>query len=249
MGEHFDSLCIRVPKVYDWVKREVTQSRTFRTGEISFPTALTSLNTTADVQVVLTDAAGTPIDFHDEDALNDVIEVSPFGRRRHREIVLPDGEVISLQEVRISISGFYRIKIDEFSTSCIGGIPSCELSNEVFPFSTTQTYFLCAPEGTYPVVHLDSLEGTGNLVFNGATFQQLDLDLFICLSVQIEREVKIEVEGSYCYPRPEIIDPVGCGPIVHPPHCDGIFPRKHKHHHHDLESSSEERDEFEFDLD
>ncbi|MED3824090.1 hypothetical protein P4561_10245 [Priestia flexa] len=253
MGEHLESLCIRVPKVYDWVKREVTQNRSFIPGQIDFPDSIDPIcatyGPTAEVQAVLTDEEGNPIDLSDDDAINSVIEIAPFGKRRTRKIVLPDGEFVKLQEVRLSISGFYRVKLTNVPNFCnTTGVPPCVLSDDTYTWSTVQTFYLCAPEGTYPVVHLDNFDGIGNVLCSDDNeFEGVDLELFICLSVQMERDVKIEVEGSYCYPRPEILDKLGCGPVYNPPTCDDIFPGRHHYHHgHDHDHDDDHGGEYEF---
>ncbi len=74
-------------------------------------------------------------------------------------------------------------------------------------------------------MHLDSFEGTdGSIRLSDIHLQQLSFDLVLGLSVQIEKDVKIEVEGSFCYPRPEVISTSsGFSPIEYPPQCEAIF--------------------------
>ncbi len=232
MGEHLESLCIRVPKVYDWVKREIEVARIFSSEDLSFG-AFDPASPFVDMEVILTDEAGNPVDLSDENSIAEVLEVSTARGtgRREREILLPDGETVTLHEVRLSISGFYRIKFtrDEFGCDDTGA-PACFLST-VLPWSTTQRFYLCAPEGTYPAVRLDNFEGQGNIQLSSAgLFQGLDLDIMLCISVQVERFVNIEVEGSYCHPRPELLETLGCGPTVHPPQCHDLFPGTHHSH-------------------
>ncbi|MEK1831535.1 hypothetical protein AAAC51_29590 [Priestia megaterium] len=107
--------------------------------------------------------------------------------------MLPDGEVVVLHEVKLSISGFYRVKLIELS----GHHKHDEVESSVIPWKIHQTFYLCAPEGTEPVVHLESFEGTdGSLRLSDCHLQQLSFDLVLCLSVQIEKDVKVEVEEA-----------------------------------------------------
>ncbi|MFE3890288.1 hypothetical protein ACFX4Y_11705 [Priestia sp. YIM B13446] len=241
MAELFESLCIRVPKVYDWVRRQVVLPQIFTNDTSLFKEeALKDLGHDVEVEIVLTDSEGHPVDPSDEDALDNVIELVPHGGRRPKKIVLPDGEVVVLHEVKLSISGFYRVKLIELS----GHHKHDEVESSVIPWKIHQTFYLCAPEGTEPVVHLESFEGTdGSLRLSDCHLQQLSFDLVLCLSVQIEKDVKVEVEGSFCYPRPEIISASSCSPIEYPPQCDAIFPGKP--HHDDFDGDDVESD---FDL-
>ncbi|MHA2962305.1 BMQ_0737 family morphogenetic spore coat protein [Priestia megaterium] len=246
MGELFESLCIRVPKVYDWVRRQVVLPQIFTHDTSLFNEhVLKGLGDDVEVEIILTDCHGTPVDPSDEDALDKVIELVPHGGRRPRTIILPDGESVVLHEVKLSISGFYKIKlIDLGNHQKHHEFTSCNI-----PWKTHQTFYLCAPEGTEPVVHLDSFEGTGGSIrLSHGSLQLLSFDIVLCLSVQIEKDVKIEVEGSFCYPRPEIIDPsnVGCLPVEYPPQCEAIFPGKH---HHDECDERTYESSFETDFD
>ncbi|MBU8854397.1 hypothetical protein C2I27_23175 [Priestia megaterium] len=248
MGELFESLCIRVPKVYDWVRRQVVLPQIFTNDTSLFEEeALKDLGHDVEVEIILTDSDGKPVDPSDEDALDKVIELVPHGGRRARKIVLPDGEVVILHEVRLSISGFYKIKLIDLG----GHHKHHELTSCNIPWKTHQTFYLCAPEGTEPVVHLDSFEGSGGSIrLSHCDLQLLSFELVLCFSVQIEKDVKIEVEGSFCYPRPEIIDAAsGCAPVEYPPQCEAIFPGR-RHHHDDCdESSSSYESSFETDFD
>ncbi|MCG2991144.1 hypothetical protein KZ294_26690, partial [Escherichia coli] len=59
MGEHLESLCIRVPKVYDWVKREIEVARIFSSEDLLFG-AFDPTSPFVDMEVILTDEAGNP---------------------------------------------------------------------------------------------------------------------------------------------------------------------------------------------
>lgn len=184
-GRTFESLCIRVPKVYDWVRRQVVLPQIFTNDTSLFEEeALKDLGHDVEVEIVLTDSEGHPVDPSDEDALDNVIELVPHGGRRPKKIVLPDGEVVVLHEVKLSISGFYRVKLIELN----GHHKHDEVESSVIPWKIHQTFYLCAPEGTEPVVHLESFEGTdGSLRLSDCHLQQLSFDLMLCLSVQIEK--------------------------------------------------------------
>lgn len=199
MGEHFEALCIRVPKVYDWVRRQVVLPQIFTNDASLFDEeALEDLGHDVEVEVILTDSKGHSVDVSDEEALDHVIELVPQGGRKPKKVILPDGEIVILHEVKLSISGFYKIRLINLG----GHHKYSDVESSVIPWKIHQTFYLCAPEGTEPVVHLDSFEGTdGSIRLSDIHLQQLSFDLVLGLSVQIEKDVKIEVEGSFCYPR------------------------------------------------
>lgn len=64
-----------------------------------------------EVEIILIDSDGKFVDFLDEDVLDKVIEFVLYGGCCVRKIVLLDGEVVIFYEVRLLISGFYKIKL------------------------------------------------------------------------------------------------------------------------------------------
>ncbi|WP_110113400.1 hypothetical protein [Bacillus sp. CGMCC 1.16541] len=220
MHDNFDvveRLCIRVPKLYDWVQRAVKGvNRTFDEA------ALSALG------FEVSNAPGTsdddPFDFLDLEGgveLRMIADLSDFevtemsgmnGIRPTVTTVLPNGETISLQRVRVQVTGEYRIELrDSLGTVAI---------SEPIPFSTVKTFFLCAPEGTEIAGVVSAMEDDSEVDVAART---VDVDLVLCLNVYSLMDVNIEVEGSYVSPRPELVSDV-CSLNTMPPTCPMIFP-------------------------
>ncbi|MBM7702536.1 hypothetical protein [Metabacillus iocasae] len=222
MHDNFDvveRLCIRVPKVYDWVQRAVRGTRTFEGVD-----AISALN--FEFSNSLGSSDDNPFDYLEVDGGVDtailvdptafsVAEVpSATGTRPTVTTVLPNGEVILLQRVRVRVEGTYRVELRD-SLGTVG------ISQPV-SYSTIKTFFLCAPEGTEVEGTVTSMEDNSESNLADAS-PTIDLDVTFCLNVYSVMDVNIEVEGSYVGPRPELISDI-CSLNTMPPTCPTIFP-------------------------
>jgi len=223
MHDIVENLCIRVPKVYDWVKRQVdlpllsyTNVRDLgfdcegATGSNDDPCAV--LEDPFNVEVLLTNEFGEPT----KDV--EVSEIKQPHGRTPVEVTLPNGDTITLYKVKVLVKGFFTVEItDRMGHVCV---------SDAKPFATAQTFFLCAPKGTKlngKVTTIDGEIGDASLICVGGRFAQLDVSISFCLDVQMEAEVKIEVEGRFCTPRSEL--PINSCDTVHiPPQCPELFP-------------------------
>ena len=222
-----ENLCIRVTKVYDWVTRQVDKDFTFNgtTGlsDLGFtsngtpnddPCALLDDGEDFFVSVVPTDSEGNVIPLDD-------IECREVGTRRD---VFVEELDIELQLVRIKKQGFFVIELREVEDGPVVSV------SEPVPFCIFENFLLCAPEGTDVVCHIFDFFGTGVVCCNNGSFLDLALTLTICQSIQVETDVKLEVEGRICRPREDIIAPIVervCPDIQFPPQCPEIFPPDH----------------------
>lgn len=229
-----ERLCIRVPKVYDWVNREVELPVSCHMGKHGFdnldfdfhfdlpedtdPYELDFLSDTCEASCMITDSSGNPVDHNCAEGL-EITEVLQSGGRPEVTVTLPDGECVTLQRVKVLVRGYYVVRIlDEDGDLCYSA-PQ--------PFATIQTFFLCAPEGTELIGHITFADCHASIISDPHNcFQQLDVCLTLCLDIQMEAYVKIEVEGKFCDPRPDIdIVTNGSCPVKHaPPQCPEIFP-------------------------
>jgi hypothetical protein len=96
--------------------------------------------------------------------------------------------------------------------------------SDAIPFATVQTFFLCAPPGTTLNSHVSFFESDANMICDNTSFSQLDISIMICLDVQMEAQVKLEVEGKFCKPRRELPTTLTCSAVQVPPQCPEIFP-------------------------
>ncbi|MFC3884434.1 hypothetical protein ACFOU2_13340 [Bacillus songklensis] len=223
-----ENLCIRVPKVYDWVNRQVDLPLMSFIGnrglaKLNFdcegasgskddPCKVLGKHTVA--RCFLSDSEGNPIDSLTSPAV-DIEEIAQPDGRLSVTSTLPNGERVTLQKVKVLVKGFIVIEVsDAHGDTCI---------SDPQPFAVAQTFFLCAPPGTEVVGHITFFECDSHLICDNYEFQQLDVSLTFCLDVQMEATVKVEVEGRFCRPRQEL--PINiCDVRQIPPQCPDVFP-------------------------
>lgn len=230
MAKEKEKLCIRVDKVYDWITREIHKDFCFEGPEglaklgfngdpdcvypgvdpcAEFPDA------TLEVKCFPTNAAGDKIDVDD-------IKVAQVGERQ--DVFVEDLDT-TLQLVRLKTTGHFVIQVTAVDCGKVLGT----LVSKPQPFCIIDKYLLCAPEGTEINAHIYYFECEGTLTCENGEFEQLAGTLLLCQSVQVEAEVKVEVEGKICQPREEIIAPISvCPDITFPPQCPEIFPPRRK---------------------
>ncbi|OIJ10105.1 hypothetical protein BKP35_13390 [Anaerobacillus arseniciselenatis] len=232
MAKEKEKLCIRVDKVYDWITREIHKDFCFEGPEglakLGFngdpdcvypgvdPCAVFPEDATLEVKCFPTDAAGNKIDVDD-------IKVAQVGERQ--DVFVEDLDT-TLQLVRLKTTGHFVIQVTavECGKKVLG-----VLESKPQPFCIIDKYLLCAPEGTEINAHIYYFECEGTLTCENGEFEQLAATLLLCQSVQVEAEVKVEVEGKICQPREEIIAPISvCPDITFPPQCPEIFPPRKK---------------------
>lgn len=236
-----ENLCIRVPKVYDWVNRQVDLPLISFVGnrglaKLNFDCEGVSGSKDDPCKVLgkhtvtrcfLSDFNGHPIDSLKSPSIEIKEIIQPDGRLKVTS-TLPNGDRVTLQKVKVLIKGFFVIEVsDTQGDFCI---------SDPQPFAVAQTFFLCAPPGTDVVGDISFFECDAHLVCDDGDFQQLDVSLTFCLDVQMEANVKIEVEGRVCRPRHEL--PINtCDAYTIPPQCPDVYPGEdhhHRHHHHDF---------------
>ncbi|RAK15349.1 hypothetical protein B0I26_12241 [Anoxybacillus vitaminiphilus] len=233
-SHHKEKVCIKTRKVYDWVTRQVDvplKSFSDRDLESIFPDSkchrhdkkvcefFTSHGFNPEdftIRCFLTDEDGHRIDpVVDNDALICQEIIQPDGRQPVR-ITLPSGEKVTLQKVKALVKGHVVVQILDANGHVV-----CE--SKAIPFATAQTFILCAPEGTMLDCHISFFECDASLVCTD-NFSQLDVSITLCLEVQMEADVKIEVEARFCKPREEILEATLCPTDKFPPQCPEVFP-------------------------
>lgn len=224
-----ERLCIRVPKVYDWVNRQVdvpliTFNGSSGLGALGFDCGQPGQDdnpccvfddTAYVVNCYVTDSEGNPVNPLKEGSLT-CMEIAQPGGRHNITATLPSGDTITLQKVKALVKGYVVVEVSDLQ-----GNNTC--TSEPIPFATAQTFFLCAPQGTDLHCHVSFFECDANLICDGHDFQQLDVSITFCLDVQMEAYVKVEIEGSLCGPRQELAAGV-CPTHQFPPQCPELFP-------------------------
>ncbi|WP_226526992.1 hypothetical protein [Metabacillus niabensis] len=217
-----ETICMTTSKVYDWIVGQIdVPSRTYRgiagLERLNFSCEEISEQTEGGPLVsecIPTDAAGNPIDPLLPGSII-CTEITQPGGRRNVDVILPSGEAATLQEVMTLISGHYVIEISNAS-----GV-TCTSSPQ--SFSVVQRFLLCAPEGTTIKCDISdfecfscnscSLDGEGN-----QQFQQLEVSIRICHSLQVERNVTLCINANICQPRSAELEG-NCPQISIPQQC------------------------------
>ncbi|WP_209125416.1 hypothetical protein [Alkalihalobacillus sp. BA299] len=230
-----ETLCIKVPKVYDWVTRQVDVPLQAFNGDpglkqLNFhsnsngsscldPCAELAGMGALNVRCIITDSAGNPVDplVHGSILCTEIPQ--PNGRQEV-EITLPDGEVVTLQKVKVLKKGHFVVQV----TNAAGTVV---FTSDPQHFAVAEKFFLCAPEGTFLQCEITDFECDAHLICGedeqgDPVFQQIDVSINMCQNVQMEALVKLEITAGFCQPRQEL--PFECPPLQFPPQCPEIFP-------------------------
>ncbi|MYL72488.1 hypothetical protein GLW00_16700 [Halobacillus litoralis] len=140
-------------------------------------------------------------------------ELQQQGGRENIEVLLPGGEQAMLQIVRIKSEGYVVVEVGDEDSLCI---------SEPIPFCFVETLILCAPDGTTVSCEVMEFECQPCVNCRDGEFESLDIQFNVCLSVQTEADVVIEVEAGFCQPRAPITPP-SCDFSI-PNQCPPLFP-------------------------
>ncbi|MCM3568570.1 hypothetical protein [Neobacillus mesonae] len=101
-------------------------------------------------------------------------------------------------------------------------LPGCDF---VVPVSFMDDVILCYPDGT--VINCNIFDVSCTVVLNQMLGNMVVIDVVMCKDIQVEADVKLEVEAKFCGPRPIVPIPeeeVVCPPITFPEQCPSFFP-------------------------
>lgn len=231
---NLERLCIKVPKVYDWITHQAEKEFQFETGDLDFyteedPYCQTQSTLVKDVcGHFLPNSVKVSCFLLEPEKGNELCE--EVGERKDIYVEEYDTE---LQLVRIQKQGQFQIVLE--AKNNFGKNKIAPLFSKPINFFKLEKFLLCAPEGTDVICHVYDFDCEGSFICNGdGTEWSIDLVLLICQSIQAETEVKIDVEGKICKPRPEIIIPIPvkeCPDFTFPEQCPEVFPLPHKTNH------------------
>ncbi len=237
-----ETLCIKVPKVYDWVTRQADFFRSFNgtngLGELNFecngvtglaadPCELLNGNgngnnngiicNNLNVECIITDSFGNPVNPEEPGAIL-CQELTDPRNRESFEFTIPNGvtpDTVTLQKVKVLKKGFFVIQVSN------GNGVVC--TSDVQSFATVEKFFLCAPPGTFLQCEITDFQCDATLCCNpDGTFNQVDVHINMCQNIQMEATVKLEITADFCQPRQEL--PFECPPLQVPPQCPEVFP-------------------------
>lgn len=220
MSQSKHNVCIQARKIYDWVTRQVDIPLISLAGaelENLFECANNGFSPPDDLCTFLEAFPNYITDCEIVSASCQEI-IQPAGRQQVN-VKLPSGETITLEKVKILVSGTVRVFIRDNDTLL------CR-SDEI-PFTAVQTFFLCAPTNTDVICRITYSQCDSDLTCTD-TVQQLNISILLCLDVQTVADVNLEIEAAICKPRKELpIDNIVC-PVEFPPQCPSVFPGKQK---------------------
>ncbi|WP_096199121.1 hypothetical protein [Bacillus sp. FJAT-45350] len=224
MSHDKHKVCIKVPKVYDWVQRQVDLPlMSFDGGDMDDLFDNLNNNNDYDTEVCKFLQKHPGFQVHCnlvEDSIY-TQEIKQHPKRQDIDVTLPNGDNVTLQKVKVLVKGLVEVTITDAHGKVLA------VSDEI-PFATAQTFFLCAPEGTDLHAKVTYFQCDSDIICTD-DFEQLDISILICLDVQMEADVKLEVEAAICKPRQELpIEDVVCPTEKFPPQCPEIFPGKGK---------------------
>ncbi|MCQ6282335.1 hypothetical protein [Bacillus sp. EB600] len=232
-----ETLCIKVNKVYDWVTRQsdvplisFNASDLGTTLFFDCPENCLSpspcgtepcgtLGNSFTVDCFVSDEDGNPVDPLAPGSILCTEITQPEGRA-NGTFTLPTGETVTLQKVKVLKKGFVVV--------CVTSPQGIVCQTRPIPFAVAEKFFLCAPPGTFLQCEITDFECDANLICHPCptpgtlTFQQLDVSINMCQSIQMEALVKLEITAEFCAPRPEL--PFVCPALTFPPQCPTIFP-------------------------
>ncbi|WP_078555125.1 hypothetical protein [Bacillus alkalicellulosilyticus] len=210
------NVCIHVPKVYDWVTRQV-ELPLISIDDENLNDIFDCVGPTDDLCAFLENFPGYTVECN---LIPDTIycdEIKQHNGRQQVEVTLPTGETITLEKVKVLVKGLVNVTIFDAT-----GKPIC--CSDDIQWATAQTFFLCAPDGTKVDCHITYFQCDADVICT-EDLQQLDISILLCVDVQMETKVKLEVEAAICQPRQELpIEDVVCPPVKFPPQCPELFP-------------------------
>ncbi|WP_044893526.1 S-Ena type endospore appendage [Bacillus alveayuensis] len=123
-------------------------------------------------------------------------EICVHKQNRNVLRVLPDGNKQILQEIDVVLQGFITVQLlDKKEKVC---------KSFTIPFLETETFFLCAPEGTNIQCEITDVH-CKSFIF---PFQKdcinhflLNIKLELCLSVYSLKRANLEIQAKPCHPR------------------------------------------------
>jgi len=218
-----EKVCIKARKVFDWVTRQVDLPVISKSDD-NLKDFFKCDGTTIEDICAFLDQQNDPNDFTvlckiDEDSIICQEIIQPEGRL-NVTVTLPNGDEVTLQKVKVLVKGLANIFILDENDKVI-----CK-SKKPITFVTAQTFILCAPNGTDVECEVTFSECDASLICTD-DFQQLDVSITLCLDVQVEADVKLEVEAKICKPREEDIQAIDiCPDKKFPPQCPEVFPAR-----------------------
>lgn len=222
--------CVRVPKVYDWVTDTLSVSKTIHfTPEQKKKIEKTMEDPSCRPLRIVCETPDVPPLFslkkrreYDDGWGKDFL-CEQVGEKRDVTVPL-NGEFVDAQVVDLLFTADVKVKVVD-RTGCEVAVLTCNTS--VF-----ESFVLCYPDGTELMCDITKVLcriPSGTVLLNGPCPSWFTLEVILCVDIQVEAEVKLELLAKFCSPRETIEAPemaeIECPTPEFPPQCPDIFPR------------------------
>jgi hypothetical protein len=216
-----ETICIRVPKVFDWVIRQADTLVSVLADDVftcASGITVCDLGPNPTLTCFLSDANGNPVDPAAPGSIVCTEVIQPGGRET-RTVQLPNGETVQLQKVKVLKEGFVAV-------TATGNGMTCHTTG--IQFVIVEKFFLCAPPGTTVHCTITDFECDASLINCGAVASPspanpplLEIHVNMCQSIEMEADVKLEIIANFCMPRQELAN--ACV-VTQLPQCPAVFP-------------------------
>lgn len=214
-------VCIRVPKIYDWVYTALSSRNEVRIPDECRPLVEAAILAGQRIDIQCTAPLAPPSSGHVQPPCCSDAACSIIGIRRDTSLVYGNAVRIGIVHFLLRSTQLIRVFAD--------GALLCEFSA---PAQLDSEIALCLPEplnASNIRCHIVASECTpsSHVLLDG----RVVMDIVICMQIQVETDVKLEVLAKLCAPRPNSFPvPVPlpsfrCPPIAFPPQCPSLFPR------------------------
>ncbi|OIJ16939.1 hypothetical protein BKP45_20815 [Anaerobacillus alkalidiazotrophicus] len=177
------SLEVRCPNGIGFCKGKYSLSIHHKFEKISLPDPVDSL------ECYLADPCGNRISPFSPDSI-DCIEIPQENGRRNKKILTPNGDMVTLQKVKLLKKGCIGVEFKRHGQLC----------KKLVPFEFTEDLLLCAPEGTRIECEIIAFDCTAIIQTNDSC-ARIEVFINVCQSIQSEADVIISLEGEFCKPR------------------------------------------------
>ncbi|MCZ0703048.1 hypothetical protein J2T56_001236 [Natronobacillus azotifigens] len=144
------------------------------------------------VSCYLSDLFGTPVNPFRSSGVLCTIE----GEREDVIVTSSEGQEVTLQKVWLKNTGYIVVQVTNDSEQCVSA---------PIPFSLKESAILCAPEGTDIVCTVRDFTCDARIQCQNGVYQSIEISLDFCLDVQVIADVVIEISGSSCHPREQLL--------------------------------------------
>ncbi|KQL45207.1 hypothetical protein AN963_20630 [Brevibacillus choshinensis] len=216
--------CIRVQKVYDWVVAANRDRNKVPIPDDCRPLVDAAIRAGQNITIQCVETIVPPtFPLIPKPQPTQSLDFSCTIIGIRRENIIVNGNVVRVGIVRFLFGATLLIRVFANGTLLCEFPATIQFDDEIV---------LCLPEPldeSNILCRITAVECNpiGNVFLGG----MVELEVIICKEIQVEAEVKLEVLAKFCRPSPIIpVPPLTpsfiCPPIIFPPQCPDLFPRR-----------------------